>query len=236
MFIFYLHHEIQALLQHTRGWYLEMWKAIQKFYRASIAYYMEWGLFVDLLSPEECLQIPWQRFFLLFWCVLAFPSAGYPLCLSSRMRECRCSWELLCVDLLEARCWEKRRSSKGDLRARGRKAAREGFPSYGDINRSLDNNVTSFDGNGHLLSQRRSILVLFQIFNIPIRPLQWHSWIFRLSHRGPEIAIQCVRLVSVFKNEITKTFLGVEDAGDLEIGKRKPDFTEQVKWMDNDKI
>lgn len=198
MFIFYLHHEIQALLQHTRGCYLEMWKATQKFYEVSIAHDVEQGLFVDWRGPEVRLQIPRQRFFLLFGCVLAFPSAGYPLCLSSRMRERRCSWELLCVDLLEARCWEKRRSSKGDLRAGGREAAGKGFPSCGDINRSLENNVTSFDGNGHSMSQRRRVLVVFQIFNSQIRPLRWHSWIFRLCHRGAEIAIQWVSVGECF--------------------------------------
>lgn len=178
-----------CFIQHTRGWYLEMWKAMGKFYGVSMAYYMEWGLFGDWLSPEACLQIPRGRFCLLFCCVLAFPSAGCPLCLPSRMRECRCSWELLCVDVLEARCWEKRWSSKGDLRARGRKAAGEGFLAYGDTNRPQKTRSFLLMAAGTCCHKGE---VLLYSSKFSISKYARYSWIFCLSHWGPEIAIQCV--------------------------------------------
>lgn len=73
------------------------------------------GIFVDFLSPDKCLPMPQLKSFLVFKCLLVFPSAGYPLCLPSRMKERRCSWKYLTRTELEARA-ESRGKAKRTVR------------------------------------------------------------------------------------------------------------------------
>lgn len=62
MFIFYLHHEVQTLPQHTGGWPWETWKALQKFsaaFTASTACSMEGPcLWLCTVNPAQCLLVP----------------------------------------------------------------------------------------------------------------------------------------------------------------------------------
>lgn len=127
--MFHLLHAIQTLPRHARAWHLETWKAIQKFpaaLTASMARSADRAVSVILRMKAWAASVDTQqRSILVFYYLLVFPSAGCLLCLSSRMREHRCSWKLLClVDWLEARCWERRgRSLRGAVRASQGEAA-----------------------------------------------------------------------------------------------------------------
>lgn len=160
------------------------------------------GLICDSFSPNQCVWLPQHQPFLVFWCLLVFPSAGCPLCLSSRMRECRCSWKHLCMDLLEARCAEKGQRLKGVVRATERKAAGQGFPGFWNVSCSLGNSFTCVFWEETLtLPEARNILVLFQMFNSQCFHDYQYLWVI------------------CFLRSITKIFLSIWDTG---IGKVDP--------------
>ena len=159
------------------------------------------------------------------------------------MRECRCSWQHLCVASLE-RCWEKGENAKGAVGAGEREAAGQGFPDCANVSCSLENSFLCLSvclsvslppflqEQRFLLLLRRYILKFFWIFNIQICPLRWHSWLFCVSHWSPKIAIQCVFIGECFKTMKLRKHFSVPETQETWIWERS--FQGRGKtWFDS---
>lgn len=137
----------------------------------------------------------------MFECLLVFPSAGCPLCLSYRMRECRCSRKHLCVDLLEARC-ERRGKARRELLER-EESSWTGLSWWLKCKpSSRKQSHFLFWEQALAVTEARNVLEFFQIFKISMSPLWRHSWI-----------------VCLFLWGGSNVFFSVWNTGDLQIGK-----------------
>ena len=114
------------------------------------------------------------------------------LCLSSHMRGNRCSWKHLCMDVLEARCWEKGANFGGRCWSKEESwAVLSKLRSHKVFSRKCLDFLFLWDW-ALAVTEARDVLIWFQCFKMQISALSLYSWLFCLSYWGPEIAIQCV--------------------------------------------